>query len=275
MALIEHVWPWTQQPQEAVSASPLVRQYGGVLLLPSVGSRMLLDAGEITVSNATPPALTTDSAGLGWALSGNASELGYVATPTGATYGTAATLLVMLRADADPSAANTDGIGGVNFNISWNHTSGAFRGAAAAYVTDWTAASFGELHGGQLHILAMTLAGGVLYAIRDGVLQSAVSAPGALQVGAVSWGVHHRTAGNGTLGARVYGYYASTRAVPVPVLTRLTSSREQFFGGLFAPIERRIWVPGEAPGGVPSITAVYADSVTTSSVVPRVTLDFA
>lgn len=44
---------------------------------------------------------------------------------------------------------------------------------------------------------------------------------------------------------------------------------------IFAPIERRIWVPGEAPGGVPSITAVYADSVTTSSVVPRVTLDFA
>lgn len=43
---------------------------------------------------------------------------------------------------------------------------------------------------------------------------------------------------------------------------------------LFAPIERRIWVPS-AGGAVPSITAVYADSVTASSVVPRVTLDFA
>ena len=43
---------------------------------------------------------------------------------------------------------------------------------------------------------------------------------------------------------------------------------------LFAPIERRIWVPS-ASSAVPSITAVYADSVTASSVVPRVTLDFA
>lgn len=43
---------------------------------------------------------------------------------------------------------------------------------------------------------------------------------------------------------------------------------------LFAPIERRIWAPS-AGGAVPSITAVYADSVTASSVVPRVTLDFA
>lgn len=43
---------------------------------------------------------------------------------------------------------------------------------------------------------------------------------------------------------------------------------------LFAPAERRIWVPS-ASSAVPSITAVYADSVTASSVVPRVTLDFA
>lgn len=43
---------------------------------------------------------------------------------------------------------------------------------------------------------------------------------------------------------------------------------------MFAPIERRIWVPS-ASSAVPSITAVYADSVTASSVVPRVTLDFA
>ena len=43
---------------------------------------------------------------------------------------------------------------------------------------------------------------------------------------------------------------------------------------LLSPIERRIWVPS-ASSAVPSITAVYADSVTASSVVPRVTLDFA
>lgn len=45
------------------------------------------------------------------------------------------------------------------------------------------------------------------------------------------------------------------------------------WGIIFAPIERRIWVP--VGGAVPNITAVYADSVTASSVVPRVTLDYA
>lgn len=39
--------------------------------------------------------------------------------------------------------------------------------------------------------------------------------------------------------------------------------------------QRRIWVPAGSSSTVPTITAVYADSVTTSSVVPRVTLDFA
>ena len=45
------------------------------------------------------------------------------------------------------------------------------------------------------------------------------------------------------------------------------------FGALFEP--RRIFVPVPAPASVPTITAVYADSVTGSSVTPRVTLDFA
>jgi len=39
--------------------------------------------------------------------------------------------------------------------------------------------------------------------------------------------------------------------------------------------ERRIWAPVSAAPAAPNITAVYADSVTTSSVTPRVTLDFA
>ena len=51
-------------------------------------------------------------------------------------------------------------------------------------------------------------------------------------------------------------------------------SSERAWSVLFAPMPRRIWVPS-AGSAVPSITAVYADSVTASSVVPRVTLDFA
>lgn len=43
---------------------------------------------------------------------------------------------------------------------------------------------------------------------------------------------------------------------------------------LLADRENHTWVAAAA-GAVPSITAVYADSVTASSVVPRVTLDFA
>lgn len=44
---------------------------------------------------------------------------------------------------------------------------------------------------------------------------------------------------------------------------------------ILQPLPRRIWQPQPSAGTVPTITAVYADSVTTSSVVPRVTLDFA
>lgn len=43
---------------------------------------------------------------------------------------------------------------------------------------------------------------------------------------------------------------------------------------ILQPFTRRVWVPSTG-SAVPSITAVYADSVTASSVVPRVTLDFA
>lgn len=42
---------------------------------------------------------------------------------------------------------------------------------------------------------------------------------------------------------------------------------------IYAPIERRIWVGAAAPS-IPSIAAIYADSVTAGSVSPRITLSY-
>lgn len=81
-------------------------------------------------------------------------------------------------------------------------------------------------------------------------------------------------------------FYANTyawanSAAQVLLMARLTTTA--FDGAelsrnpwsLFAPIERRIWVPGEAPGGVPSITAVYAENITATSADYRVSLNYA
>ena len=75
------------------------------------------------------------------------------------------------------------------------------------------------------------------------------------------------------------GNYADMEAAFIALLDRASPNAALLaystnpWGYLFAPTERRIWVPSASV--VPSITAVYADSVTASSVVPRVTLDFA
>lgn len=80
------------------------------------------------------------------------------------------------------------------------------------------------------------------------------------------WG---NNTGVGTVGAAIWD-----RALSGAEHETLGRSPETLWAYLLAPIEHRIWVPS-AGGTVPSITAVYADSVTASSVVPRVTLDFA
>ncbi len=75
-----------------------------------------------------------------------------------------------------------------------------------------------------------------------------------------------------------YATSGSSRYALAALLVGLTQADELSLSvnpwQIFAPQERRIWVPG-AGAAVPDITAVYADSVTTSSVTPRVTLDFA
>lgn len=88
----------------------------------------------------------------------------------------------------------------------------------------------------------------------------------------------------GANGVNYFGYHSSTEYVAgIHTLValwhaELPSGHAQKLSAnpwqIFAPLERRIWVPS-ASSAVPSITAVYADSVTASSVVPRVTLDYA
>lgn len=80
--------------------------------------------------------------------------------------------------------------------------------------------------------------------------------------------------GESPLQAGDYIYSVAIFASAWPLLAKAIKGPGDYYGRLFAPIERRIWMPS-AGSAVPNITAVYADSVTASSVVPRVTLDYA
>ena len=65
-----------------------------------------------------------------------------------------------------------------NYQISWNHTSAAFRGAAAVRVGGvWHAASLGPLTGNTWYYLAATYDGETLRAYKDGVLITSNTAP--------------------------------------------------------------------------------------------------
>lgn len=108
----------------------------------------------------------------------------------------------------------------------------------------------------------------------NGMLQTVTTAEApsgtANTSGASPWYVGNRSALDREIDGVVANFVAIDDALPGPTLIALTRNPHQ----VYAPIERRVWVPS-ASSAVPSITAVYADSVTASSVVPRVTLDFA
>lgn len=136
---------------------------------------------------------------------------------------------------------------------------------------------------------AMNLSGGSASAGQAAVLVARTSGPGAAAAFFTPAGVFSGTAPADTV---------SIGAVVIGALSRFASPEQTWDGWLgdqfvfgaaltdaecaeiqanpfciWGPLERRIWVPSAV--AVPSITAVYADSVTASSVVPRVTLDFA
>ena len=65
-----------------------------------------------------------------------------------------------------------------NYQINWNHSNAAFRGAAAVRAGGvWHGASFGPLTGNTWYYLAATYDGETLRAYKDGVLITSNTAP--------------------------------------------------------------------------------------------------
>jgi len=90
------------------------------------------------------------------------------------------TIAVWVRSPAAPASAGPTGPvhRENNYQINWNHTDAAFRGAASLYVGGtWYPASFGPLEANRWYHLAATYDGETLIAYKDGVLITSNTAP--------------------------------------------------------------------------------------------------
>ena len=110
------------------------------------------------------------------------------------------TIIAWVTSPAAPAA--TAGTGPIhrekNYQMNWNHTSAAFRGAAALSIGGtWHAASFGTLSGNTWYHLAATFDGTALKAYVNGVLITANSAAAGVpdaEVGTLRFGRHSTAA---------------------------------------------------------------------------------
>lgn len=268
--------PWTQQPQGAVPLSAWVRGHGGYLVVPSLGARELLSGAELSLVG-TKPDLTPGDAGLGLHGASAASENGYRfgSTPEG---GVAATAIYVVRGDAAPSTGGAfGGLGSDRIGITWDHTSVSFVGGVQVRIGGiWYQSTLGAMVGGRTYCLALRYDGAAIYAIRDGLVVSQAAAAGAIEVSDLrAWGVNTIAGQGHTAGLTIFGAYALNRALPLTEVLAATRSPAAFWTHVFAPIERRIWVPSAAASAVPNITAVSAENITGTSADYRVTLDYA
>lgn len=147
--------------------------------------------------------------------------------------------------------------GGLNRNIYfWG------QGNDLASGVDW------RIDGSVQHVF-VTRDGSEMRFYRDGVLIASGTTPSLVDSETTN-----------CLGDAGYGWNSS----PTGVIFKGATYARCLSGGEIAELtdspfiqcrQRRIWIPTGSFSTVPNITAVYADSVTTSSVTPRVTLDFA
>jgi hypothetical protein len=104
---------------------------------------------------------------------------GYSTAPT-VPYVANWTVSAWVLSPAAPSASNNSGPVNRdwNFQINWNHSNAAFRGAAGVFVNgNWYAASFGSLSANTWYFLAATYDGETLNAYTNGALVTSNSAP--------------------------------------------------------------------------------------------------
>lgn len=277
MALIEHVWPWTQQPQGAVRVNP------------ALGLRP-----EILWSAAAPSLIRPDALGDVIGLSGGVAEVGVVLSGAGTNgYG-------VTRAGGDTTARNAASfvavcrrrINGVAYHglVGLTGQSGANQGIyVSAYdvgneavIVKGGVAGMAGISELPLDVWMVVVASWRQSDGRSYIKARALNG-GTATLSGTATDSNSMLGGNGTYCVgRVRGdlpswpgdialAFASFDWLPESLAADLLGNPWQ----LFAPIERRIWVPGEAPGGVPSITAVYAENITATSADYRVTLDYA
>lgn len=286
MPLIVTRSPRTRQPQGTLAyADRRIRAMPGI-----VGGR---STHGLTVTHIGAPTLTPGPAGIALSYPSGSTGLSRAPIP-GSTLGTTprgASLLAVFsttetNTDQRFAALGTDH-GGAGTSIFSFGTGSAYPSELRVTYGSSSINLANEITGsvindGRVHAAVLSVstfdasAGGTVHVALDGRIVLAETAYGAVgnstvynYVVAGGW----RRGSNGDVPAAsgmVYAVVPFDGYLSPAEAASLTAWPWQ----LFAPIERRIWVPS-ASSAVPSITAVYADSVTASSVVPRVTLDFA
>lgn len=263
------IWrPWDSQPQEAAPIAAEWRRGLHSVLLPSIGLRDY--SGEQWTTWGTAPTRSGDRHGVcidttgafgGLMLSpaansATASQTHLFVVETTAVSGDYAGLFSVASADGSSNSLSfqRDNTGrwavwggGSNANLDMSYA--AAFGPSVLIVTGDASGSAAYLDGVQV------LAGG-----------SAPASQGNSRI--VLFGERAASASYATKG-KCYLRAGWTRGLSAAEIADISGNPWR----LFAPREMRIWKPSAA--AVPNITAVYADSVTTSSVTPRVTLDFA
>lgn len=263
--------PWTQQPHGPVQPSAWARSRGiASLLLPSAGLVDLVDGGTWATWG-TAPVRSTGPHGV--CIDTTAAFGGLLLMPSSN---------ICAGAQSHVALVETTAVSGSYAGLIATASSDG-AGASLALQQDATANWDLWLGGSNYHLVpqpgtafgptAIVMTGSAsLSEVYVGGAQSASQAAGPTTQSSsriILFGERAANASYATKG-RLYVYAAFQIALSAADARYISANPWQ----LFAPTKRRIWVPS-ASSAVPSITAVYADSVTASSVVPRVTLDFA
>ena len=290
MALIEHVWPWTQQPQGAASLARWASTPEAWAWTPSTGvvgphSALVTTGGTVNYGQTADGVV---------AQAGDANSIIFGPLTRRMQLGRVAFVTQFVMTSTAPAFIAGCGDNGgytdtyveqpfdLNYDANGSPSAGKFRFSIRSADGNATRAApvSAVLQTGVLHTLvAVPRSGSSVNVWLDGAAVPVAYSVTDYRDGAADVMQRFNFGILNFLYANTYTWANS--AAQVLLMARLTTTA--FDGAelsrnpwqLFAPIERRIWVPGEAPGGVPSIAAVYAENITATSADYRVTLDYA
>lgn len=277
MALIEHVWPWTQQPQEVVGVNSTLPQPVEVWL-PHLSAVGLLGGSAPTSDGAYSHIVTPDGVGTTWASGGRRYA------PQGLIGGSAryAWVVVARRRAGDSSTMSVvrNNGSGVLVQEANNTVRCALWPGGNLQLLDYADSLYFTGYAERASVFAgrVDAGGAALYqAFLDGYKVVRESAwPSA--IGAVPAPTHPLVLGATEAGDEV----ATLWAVLLVALWRDAAPDAQTMRALcanpwsmFAPRRTRIPVYSAAPSAVPTITSVGAENITSNSAGWRVSLDYA